>query len=203
MKRALLVILLIVLGVACTQQSSNVKSVSKTPASPTPPPPLSAARLAGKWEVVSVVKSPGRAGISPGEPARPFIITFRPSCSSGPCGGTWIYRYASAINKPFQRVNHGTFSSRGNGYVAVLSRASLSWCVASSNKGPKKRLSYHDTAVFVIHVTAAGMDKARHWMATRISGAATEHFAPRGCPATTATYSVQATKLCWLDPSCH
>jgi hypothetical protein len=198
MKKTLIVSLLVVLGVGCTntQQSSSATSshspAPRTHASPTPPPPLTASRLDGKWKVIHI-----------GEPLHPFLISFNPTCQSGPCGGTWIYFYVSPASTLFHRDNHGTFSPIGDGYRAVLSRASLSWCYTTTKKGiVKKKLSYRDRAVFVLRITAAAMIK-KQWTATGISGAETDHFAPNGCAASSATYRVEAIKFCWLDRACR
>jgi hypothetical protein len=192
MKKALVVVvsLILVLGVGCDYQSTT--ATSRTQSSPTPPPPLGAARVDGKWKVIHA-----------GDLRHPFLVSFKPTCSTGPCGGTWIYFYVSPASKLFHRVNHGTFSPFGNGYRAVLSRATLSWCYATTNKGiTKKKLSYHDRAVFVLTITAASMIK-KQWMATGISGVETDHFAPGGCATHSATYRVEAAKSCWLDRACR
>jgi hypothetical protein len=191
MKKTLVASLLVVLGVGCTYAQYSSTPPPQSHASPTPPPPLTAARLDGKWKVIHL-----------GKPLHSFLVSFKPTCQSGQCGGTWIYFYVSPASKLFHADNHGTFSPLGTGYRAVLPKASLSWCYATTKKGIKKKLSYNDRAVFVLRITAASMIK-NEWTATGISGIATDHYAPVGCAASSATYRVSAVKFCWLNRACR
>jgi hypothetical protein len=142
-------------------------------------PPLSEARLVGKFTIEPVVRASNLKDVHPGKPLGSYQVSFEPSCKSGPCGGQWTHIYIST-NGGFHAVNHGTFTKRQKTYLANLVRASLSWCDATGTK----ILSHRDSAQYQIRVAAAQINDQGEWVATRIAGTDIEYDpAGDGCIA--------------------
>jgi len=134
-------------------------------------PPLSDARLMGKYTIEPVVRSSALSNVHPGKPLRSYQVSFQPACESGPCGGKWEHFYVS-VNKEFHATNHGSFIKRQQTYLANLVGASLSWCAAFG----RKVLSQHDSAQYEIRVIAAKTDNHGEWIATQIAGTDNEYY---------------------------
>jgi hypothetical protein len=162
-----------------TSYKYSVTAVSDSGAGPPSPavsistsaPPMSDARLVGKFTIEPVVRSSGLSNVHPGKPLRSYQVSFQPSCKSGPCGGKWTHFYVS-LNGEFHATNHGTFTKRQKTYLANLLGASLSWCDAFG----RKVLSQHDSAQYEIRITAAKTDDDGEWVATRIAGTDNEYY---------------------------
>ncbi len=142
-------------------------------------PALSAAALAGTWQVTYRVTSSSLVDAAPGQVAT-FRWAFVSACDGKrPCGGTWtIYPSNAATLTGTLRVNAGRFlGSMRDQPLGICGGAGI---VASAET--------------VIHPMKASMLAGR-WAATRFQGVFSESFpAQNGCPASELTATITGTR---------